>query len=77
MQPELLDIVELLVNLPEYQQTIGSQGTIVECHDENHFEVEFTNERGETTALCPLSSDQFVIIWKAKTNFNRGNVKFQ
>jgi hypothetical protein len=31
MKPKLFDIVELLVNLPESQQSIGTQGTIVEC----------------------------------------------
>jgi Domain of unknown function (DUF4926) len=67
MQTELLDIVELLVNLPEHSQAIGAQGTIVECHDLNHFEVEFSNEDGETTALCVLSSQQFIVVWKAKT----------
>ncbi len=38
----LLDVIELLVNLPEHKQSIGTQGTIVECHDLNHFEVEFS-----------------------------------
>jgi Domain of unknown function (DUF4926) len=45
-QPDLLGIVELLVNLPESKQSIGTQGTIVECHDLNNFEVEFSNEDG-------------------------------
>jgi Domain of unknown function (DUF4926) len=67
IKPELLDIVELLVNLPESNQSIGTQGTIVECHDLNNFEVEFSNEDGETTALCVLSSQQFIVVWKAKT----------
>jgi Domain of unknown function (DUF4926) len=67
MQTELLDIVELLVNLPEQNQVIGTQGTIVECHDIDNFEVEFSNEDGETTALCVLSSQQFIVVWKAKT----------
>jgi Domain of unknown function (DUF4926) len=67
MQTELLDIVELLVNLPEQNQVIGTQGTIVECHDLDNFEVEFSNEDGETTALCVLSSQQFIVVWKAKT----------
>jgi Domain of unknown function (DUF4926) len=67
MQPKLLDIVELLVNLPEYNQVIGAQGTIVECHDLDNFEVEFSNEDGETTALCVLSSQQFIVVWTAKT----------
>ncbi len=33
MKPELFDVIELLVNLPKHQQSIGAQGTIVECHD--------------------------------------------
>jgi Domain of unknown function (DUF4926) len=66
-QPELLDVIELLVNLPESSQSIGTQGTIVECHDLNNFEVEFSNEDGETTALSVLSSQQFIVVWKAKT----------
>ena len=66
-QPELFDIVELLVNLPECQQIIGSQGAIVECHNDHNFEVEFTNEEGETTALCSLSDKQFIVVWKSAT----------
>jgi hypothetical protein len=67
IKPELFDIVELLVNLPEFQQSIGSQGCIVECHDLNHFEVEFSNEAGETTALCVLLPQQFIVVWQAQT----------
>lgn len=67
MKPELLDVIQLLVNLPEHQQLIGTQGTIVECHDLNHFEVEFSNESGETTALCVLSPQQFIVVWQAQT----------
>ncbi|MGK7944610.1 MAG: DUF4926 domain-containing protein [Microcystaceae cyanobacterium] len=67
IKPELFDIVELLVNLPEYQQMIGSQGAIVECHDDHNFEVEFANEEGETTTLCNLSDKKFVIVWKSST----------
>lgn len=38
-KPELFDIVELLVNLPDFQQFIDSQGTIVECFDDGQYEV--------------------------------------
>ena len=41
IKPELLDIVELLVNLPEQKQFVGDRGTIVECYDDDHLEVEF------------------------------------
>lgn len=67
IKPEILDIIELLVNLPEHNLFIGNQGTIVECLDENHFEVEFINETGETTALCPLSTQQFIVVWQVQT----------
>ncbi len=66
-QPELFDIVELLVNLPEYNLEIGVQGTIVECYGDNTYEVEFANSEGETLVLCTLSPKQFTIVWQAKT----------
>ena len=30
--PELLDMVELLLNLPDEGLQVGAQGTIVECY---------------------------------------------
>lgn len=67
IKPELFDIVELLVNLPEHNQFIGSQGAIVECYDDRNFEIEFSNEDGETTALCTLSDRQFIVVWQSAT----------
>ena len=37
LTPELFDIIELLINLPNYQQFIGSQGTIVECFNDGKY----------------------------------------
>ena len=65
--PQLFDVVELLVNIPEYDQLIGAQGTTVERYDNENFEVEFANETGETTALCTLSSRQFIVVWQSAT----------
>lgn len=65
--PELFDIIELLSNLPECNQSIGTQGTIVECYDDGTFEVEFSNETGETVQLCTLASQQFIVVWQSKT----------
>ena len=67
IKPQLFDIVELLVNLPEQNQFIGSQGAIVECYDDRHFEIEFSNEDGETTALCTLEYRQFIVVWQSAT----------
>ena len=66
-QAELFDIIELLVDLPEYNLDRGVQGTIVECYGDNTYEVEFANPEGETLALCTLSPTQFITIWQAKT----------
>lgn len=65
--PEPFDIVELLINLPEYNLQIGAQGAIVECYSDKDFEVEFSNENGETLALCTLSSQNFIVVWQAAT----------
>ena len=67
IRPELLDVIELLVDLPEHNLCPGAQGAIVYCHHDDTYEVEFTNEDGETVALCPLSADQFIVVWQAKT----------
>ena len=67
MAPELLDIIELVVDVPEHALHSGNQGVIVHCYPDGRYEVEFSDEEGETVALCPLSTDQFVLAWQAKT----------
>lgn len=66
-KPELFDVVELLSELPEYSLRIGNRGAIVHCHPDGEYEVEFANKDGETVALCSLSSEQFHVVWRAKT----------
>lgn len=65
--PDLFDVIELTVDIPECGLSAGRQGTIVHCHPGDAYEVEFTNEAGETLALCTLSPDQFIVVWRAKT----------
>ena len=65
--PELLDVVELLVNLPDEGLQVGAQGTIVECYGEDAYEVEFVNEMGETIAMVVLNLEQFVVAWRAES----------
>jgi hypothetical protein len=67
MQPALFDTVELLVDLPAHNLCSGSLGAIVHAYDDGIYEVEFTDAEGKTTALCPLSAEQFIIVWQAKT----------
>lgn len=49
-----LDSVVLLKDLSAYHLSKGDIGTVVHLLDEHTFEVEFTNDRGETTAILPL-----------------------
>jgi hypothetical protein len=64
---ELFEGIKLLVNLPEHNIYSGMQGAIVECYLDKAYEVEFTNLNGESIALCTLSPEQFIVVWKAKT----------
>jgi Domain of unknown function (DUF4926) len=68
IQPELFDVVELLVPTPEVGLLPGRQGAIVEYHSNHSYEVEFTNNSGDTETLCTLSPDQFVVVWQSQAN---------
>jgi triphosphoribosyl-dephospho-CoA synthetase len=67
MKPELLDVVELLADLPEQGLRAGNRGAIVECYADHAYEVEFTDSEGETLALMALDPSQFIVVWKANT----------
>jgi len=64
---ELGDVVELIVNLPNQPLRAGVQGTIVHCHGESAYEVEFINEEGETLDWLAVKPAQFIVVWQAKT----------
>lgn len=66
-QPELFDVVELMVDLPEQNLRSGMRGAIVEQYSESAYEVEFTNQDGETLVLATLSPEKFLVVWSAKT----------
>lgn len=66
MRPALFDGIELLVDLPEENLQVGTQGAIVEDFGEA-YEVEFANSDGETLALCTLKPEQFIVVWRAET----------
>ncbi|WP_333433368.1 DUF4926 domain-containing protein, partial [Microcoleus sp. MON2_D5] len=35
-------------------------------YDDGNYEVEFSDRSGETIALCTLSTEQFLVVWKSK-----------
>jgi Domain of unknown function (DUF4926) len=59
----LLDVVALTVNLPEYNLYQGQVGTIVEILASGEaFEVEFSDRQGRTYESIGLRSTQFMVL---------------
>lgn len=67
MKPDLFDVVELIVDVPEHQLKAGDRGSVVEQHTDTVYEVEFTNAYGETLVFTSFSTDQFIVVWQSKT----------
>ena len=65
--PELGDMVELIVDIPDKNLRAGAQGTVVHCHDDHAYEIEFTNDEGETLDFLALLPEHFIVVWRAKT----------
>ena len=45
--PDLFDVIELTVGIPEQGLEAGMQGTVVECHPGEAYEVELADESGK------------------------------
>ncbi|MBE9185528.1 DUF4926 domain-containing protein [Microcoleus sp. LEGE 07076] len=54
------------MKLPETNLQAGIRGAIVDCYCDGTYEVEFSDRYGETIALCTLSPEQFLVVWKTK-----------
>ena len=61
-QIKLLDVVALIENLPEYDLHCGNVGTIVEILAPNVYEVEFSDDEGQTYAIQALSAIQLMVL---------------
>ncbi|NJL89956.1 MAG: DUF4926 domain-containing protein [Coleofasciculaceae cyanobacterium SM2_1_6] len=68
IKPELYDVIELLIDLPQVAIKAGQLGTIVDKHNENVYEVEFSNSQGETLAFLSVKTNQFIVVWKSETH---------
>jgi hypothetical protein len=64
-KPKLFDIIELLVDVPEYNLKVATQGAIVECYEDQSYEIEFANFQCKTELTCALSEKQFIVVWQA------------
>lgn len=59
---ELLDTVALAEDIPERDLKMGEVGTIVELLGPGVFEVEFSDDDGQTYAEFALRSDQLLLL---------------
>lgn len=61
-QIQLLDVVALTEDLPEKNLFRGQVGTVVESLAPNVFEVEFSDDNGQTYAMLALRADQLMVL---------------
>jgi hypothetical protein len=59
-QLNLLDVVALKEDLPQHNLLAGQVGTIVETLAPEVYEVEFSDDDGQTYAMLPLHSQQLL-----------------
>ena len=62
MKIKVLDVVAVLNDLPDRNLLKGQVGTIVEQLDENVFEVEFVNSKGETIVMEEIHEDNLFLL---------------
>ncbi|MBF0389841.1 MAG: DUF4926 domain-containing protein [Desulfamplus sp.] len=67
MMPNIGDIIELITNIPEKTLSVGMRGVVVHSHGDDVYEIEFTNEEGETLDFTSLNKKNFMVIWKSET----------
>ncbi|MEB3121314.1 MAG: DUF4926 domain-containing protein [Snowella sp.] len=68
---KLLDIVALIVDLPEHNLRRGEIGTVVELLANGAaFEVEFSDDDGQTYESIGLRPEQFIVLKSFKKRSN-------
>jgi hypothetical protein len=61
-QPQILDVVALLADLPQRGLVRGQVGTIVEQLAADVHEVEFSDDTGKTYATAALRPEQIMVL---------------
>lgn len=62
ISPELLDVVALTVDLPHYNLLRGQVGAVVEVLNADTFEVEFSDDKGQTYAQVAVPSSHLLVL---------------
>jgi Domain of unknown function (DUF4926) len=65
----LLDIVALKEDLPDRNLLAGQVGTIVEVLAPEVYEVDFSDDDGQTYAMLPLHSSQLLKYTEENTSY--------
>jgi hypothetical protein len=67
-EAKILDVVALTEDLPERGLGRGQISTVVESLAPDVFEVEFSDNEGQTYASLALQTDQFMILYYQPAN---------
>ena len=59
---QLLDVIALAQDLPQFNLSKGQVGTIVEVYEPGVFEVEFSDISGRAYAIKTLKEHQLMIL---------------
>jgi len=59
---QLFDVVALTEDLPQRDLNRGQVGTVVEILDQDVFEVEFSDNDGQTYAMLALRAYQLMVL---------------
>ena len=57
-----LDVVALLTTFPEERLSKGAIGTVVHVYNNNFYEVEFADMKGQTYALLTLPAEKPLLL---------------
>lgn len=68
MKLQCLDIVALKEPLPDHHLLQGQVGTIVELLAPDVYEVDFSDNHGQTYAMLPLHTSQLLKLHYTPTN---------
>jgi hypothetical protein len=63
-RPELLDVVELVRDLPGRERKRGKRGTIVECFPGDVYMVEFHSEDPDEETLFDIPEGDLRVVWR-------------
>jgi hypothetical protein len=58
----VLDVVALLVDMPQHGLVRGHVGTVVERLDDGIFEIEFSDDDGRAYADLALAADALLVL---------------